>query len=275
MCDTHLVICLAKKYTQQISHHRDTAHRPTERNRSMCDMHLVIFWPRVTRRISHIDASNRSMCDRHLVICLAKSYKPDIEHRPIGRNRSMCDTHFVFFLAKMFTKRISHIDQSVGIGRCAIRILYFFLAKRYTKRTSHRRPTERHRSMCDTHIVICLVKKYTKQISHTSTERNRSMCDTHLVIFWPSLCIPNEDLGKRNRRSSVSFRGTLRGCEYSIWATNARQIARKDTPELLTHNGYVDTPEDTRRSTPKLCEKMIETGLVDVGFKPWHTPSSP
>jgi len=48
-----------------------------------------------------------------------------------------------------------------------------------------------------------------------------------------SLCIPNEDLGKRNSRSGVSFRCTLRGCEFSIWATNARKITRKDTPDLL------------------------------------------
>jgi len=47
-----------------------------------------------------------------------------------------------------------------------------------------------------------------------------------------SLCLPNEDVGKRNRRSGVSFRGTLRGCEYSILATNARKITRKDTPDL-------------------------------------------
>ena len=33
------------------------------------------------------------------------------------------------------------------------------------------------------------------------------------------LCLPNEDFGNRNSRSGVSFRGTLRGCEYSIWAT--------------------------------------------------------
>ena len=31
----------------------------------------------------------------------------------------------------------------------------------------------------------------------------------------------------------MSFRDTLRGCEYSIWATNARKITRKDTPDLL------------------------------------------
>jgi len=31
----------------------------------------------------------------------------------------------------------------------------------------------------------------------------------------------------------VSFRGSLRGCEYCIWATNARKITRKDTPDPL------------------------------------------
>jgi len=47
------------------------------------------------------------------------------------------------------------------------------------------------------------------------------------------LCLPNEDVGKRNSRLGVCFRGTLRGCEHSIWATNARTITRKDTPDLL------------------------------------------
>ena len=31
----------------------------------------------------------------------------------------------------------------------------------------------------------------------------------------------------------MSFRGTLRGCEYSIWATTIHKMPRKDTPDLL------------------------------------------
>jgi len=49
------------------------------------------------------------------------------------------------------------------------------------------------------------------------------------------LCLPNEDFGKRNRRSGVCLRGTLRGCEYSIWATNHRRVPRKHTPDPLFH----------------------------------------
>jgi len=44
--------------------------------------------------------------------------------------------------------------------------------------------------------------------------------------------LPNEDVGKRNSTSGVSFRWTLRGCEYSIWATNHRKVPRKDTPDI-------------------------------------------
>ena len=57
-------------------------------------------------------------------------------------------------------------------------------------------------------------------------------CESHIDRFYCNPCgkqpfmLPNEDAGKRNSRSGVSFRGTLRGCEYSIWATNARKITR-------------------------------------------------
>ena len=51
----------------------------------------------------------------------------------------------------------------------------------------------------------------------------------------PTRCFvfPNLRLGciKWNRGSGVSFRGTLRWCEYSIWATNPRKIHRKDPPD--------------------------------------------
>jgi len=44
---------------------------------------------------------------------------------------------------------------------------------------------------------------------------------------------PNEDIGRRNSASGVSFRGTLRGCKYLIWATNHRNVPRNDTPDAL------------------------------------------
>jgi len=99
-----------------------------------------------------------------------------------------------------------------------------------------------------------LAKMYKSRYRTSTGESNRSMCDIRFCISWPEksqdayrtrrvqlipfltnlpLCLPNEDFGKRNRRSGVSFRGTLRGCEYWIWATNALKITRKDTPDLL------------------------------------------
>jgi hypothetical protein len=51
--------------------------------------------------------------------------------------------------------------------------------------------------------------------------------------YLGNLCSPNEDFGKRNMMSGVSFRGTLRGCEYSICATTPRKMPRKDTPDPL------------------------------------------
>ena len=48
----------------------------------------------------------------------------------------------------------------------------------------------------------------------TVRARTRNGHYTHCGGLSVDLCSPNEDVGKRNRRSGVSFRGTLRGCEY-------------------------------------------------------------
>jgi len=58
-------------------------------------------------------------------------------------------------------------------------------------------------------------------------------CKECYHLFVTTLCLPNEDFGKRNSALGVSFRGTLRGCEYSIWAMNPRKVPRNDTPNAL------------------------------------------
>ena len=61
----------------------------------MCDMHLVIFWPRGTKQISHIDQSNRiGRCAIYVVIIWPRgTYQADIAHQPVESNRWMCDMH--------------------------------------------------------------------------------------------------------------------------------------------------------------------------------------
>jgi len=48
-----------------------------------------------------------------------------------------------------------------------------------------------------------------------------------------SLCLPNEDFGKRNRGSGVSFRVILQVFVAQIEYTHPSKVPRKDTPDLL------------------------------------------
>jgi len=48
-----------------------------------------------------------------------------------------------------------------------------------------------------------------------------------------NVCIPNEDCGKRNSGSGVSFRGILRGVVVQIEYSHPRKVPRKDTPDPL------------------------------------------
>ena len=92
------------------------------------------------------------------------------------------------------------------------------------------------------------------------------------------LCLPNDDVGNRNSRSGVSFRGTLRWCEYSIWATRPRKVPRKHTPDLLfrfptssfgrhksatflfaaMHEDFMFPNEDLKRSNKALRVRVLE-----------------
>jgi len=54
-----------------------------------------------------------------------------------------------------------------------------------------------------------------------------------LLSFVTTLCSPNEDFGRRNKRWNPDFRSTFQGCEYSIWATNPRKVSRKSGFYLL------------------------------------------
>jgi len=51
--------------------------------------------------------------------------------------------------------------------------------------------------------------------------------------FQANLCLPNEDFGKRNSALGVSFRWTLRGCEYSIRLRTIAKSLQKCQPELV------------------------------------------
>ncbi len=47
------------------------------------------------------------------------------------------------------------------------------------------------------------------------------------------VCSPNEDFGRRNKRSIVSIRCTFQWGEYSIWAKKPCKLHRNDTTDLL------------------------------------------
>jgi hypothetical protein len=48
-----------------------------------------------------------------------------------------------------------------------------------------------------------------------------------------NLCSPNEDLGRRNKRSNHDFRSTFQGREFFIWATNYWKVFRESGLRLL------------------------------------------
>jgi hypothetical protein len=66
------------------------------------------------------------------------------------------------------------------------------------------------------HIVIC----YHLVISTV-------MLYHHLVICTVRLWLPNEGLGRKNKRWNAEFRSVFQGREYSIWATNHWKGLRK------------------------------------------------
>jgi hypothetical protein len=49
-------------------------------------------------------------------------------------------------------------------------------------------------------------------------------CLRGIVII--NLPLPNEDFGRPNRHFRARFRGTFKGCEHQIWATNGRKVLR-------------------------------------------------
>jgi hypothetical protein len=113
MCDTPLVIFLAKKYKTQ---YRTSTNRTA--SVELCDTHLVILWPRNTKpNIAHrpscgpADQPNRIGRAVRYASCdfSGQEIQPPISHidQPNGIGREMCDTHLVIFLAKKYK----------GIGR--------------------------------------------------------------------------------------------------------------------------------------------------------------
>jgi len=62
---------------------------------------------------------------------------------------------------------------------------------------------------------------------HFSTFCSQNRVRTTLKSASKTLSLPNEDLGRRNKRWNVDFRSPFQGREYSIWATNHWKGLRK------------------------------------------------
>ena len=54
-----------------------------------------------------------------------------------------------------------------------------------------------------------------------------------LWSFVTTLCSPNEDFARMNKRWHAHFRGTFQGCEYLIWAKIHWKLLRNDTANRL------------------------------------------
>ena len=60
------------------------------------------------------------------------------------------------------------------------------------------------------------------------------------VLILPTLCSPNEDFGRLNKRTVVYLRTIFQGCEYMIWATTRWKVLRKCSP-----SGLFDCPKSS------------------------------
>jgi len=121
------------------------------------------------------------------------------------------------------------------------------MANRYKSR--YRTSTDSIRqSMCDDACCDLLANRDKNRYRTSTGESNRSMCDD------ACLCLPNEDFGKRNSALGASFRCTLRGFEYSIWAMNPRKVPRNDTHNALFRFPKSSFGEHKVPSSSRGCE---------------------
>jgi len=127
-----------------------------------------------------------------------------IAHRPTR----MCDIGFILSARKSqhASSRVDRLDSPVDVR---YRVLYSLGQKITTCIIAHRP------GVCNSSPFLdnLYLERFVKSVNHK----------------YRLICTPNEDFGNRNRRSGVSFRGTFRGCEYSIWETSPRKVPRKDT----------------------------------------------
>jgi len=217
MCDDESCDFLAKRYKKT-----DIANRLVNRIGRCAMMHVVIFWPKDTKKRyrKSTGESNRSMCDDACCDFLAKRYKTHIAHRP-SRFVSRCAMMHVVISGQEIQKQISHIDwriESVDVRWC---ILWFFWPSDTKADIAHRLA---NRSMCDDACCDFSGQEIQKtDIAHRLA--NRSMCDDACCDFSGQEIQKNRyrtSTGESNRSMCDDAR-----CDFSGQAIQKTDIAHR------------------------------------------------
>ena len=176
---------------------KDIAHRLANRISRCAMMHVVIFWPRDTKDIAHRLANRIGRCCRN-EYCLKMEWVAYGWHRPTDRivknslfvrlfqppevSMAVVCNSSPFLLDNL---HFEHCDENAN-HRCMLK---------YSSKCSKWRlsqPSATHPRFWQTCLFTIFPKMWTNNLG------------------WNILCCPNEDLGKRNSRSGVSFRVNLR-----------------------------------------------------------------
>jgi hypothetical protein len=80
------------------------------------------------------------------------------------------------------------------------------------------------------------------------------------------LCLPDDDFRRLDKPSGTSFRETLRGCEYSIWATSPRKVHRKDVPDGLSS---LWLPNEDLGMSKNMCSRAFVSTFHTLDYSIW------
>ncbi len=156
--------------------------------------------------------------------------------------KSSFGEHKVVTILQTVTKKDGTSNPPNPIGRmhCMKLALYQAVARQTVLKGVVQSRMDRLRLFSCNNIANGYKKRW--NIQSTQSNRSDEWLETSrrqlVPFFWTIsissiLCSPNENFGRRNKRSCVHVRCKFHGCEYSIWATRPWKLHLKCTPDLL------------------------------------------
>jgi len=214
-------------YGQEIQN-PDIEHRQANRIGRCAMMHVVIFWPLEYKARYRTSTGESNLC---------------LPNEDFGKRNSRSGVSFRVIL-RAFVAQIEYSHPRKVARKDTPDLLFRFpkssfgrhiIADGCNTRIRHRPIRFEARASDVLSIRVPIIPNGHKPAACYSSPilTNRPLHDFPQLFQPQIVMLPTDDFGKRNSRSGVSFRRTLRGCEYSIWATNTRKVPRKHTPDLL------------------------------------------